>query len=61
MKQKKSEMEDISVEITGAEQNKEKEWGKKKSGPSQRSLEQCKVHGHSNFRGSGRRIERQSV
>lgn len=23
-------MEDISVEITGAEENKEKEWGKKK-------------------------------
>ena len=60
MKQKKSEMEDIRVEITGAEQNKEKEW-KKKCGPSQRSLEQCKVHGHSNFRGSRRRIERQSV
>ena len=30
MKQKKSEMEDIRVEITGAEQNKEKEWEKKK-------------------------------
>lgn len=29
MKQKKSEMEDIRVEITGAEQNKEKEWKKK--------------------------------
>lgn len=41
-------MEDISVEITGAEENKEKEWGKK-SRPSQRSLEQCKVHGHSNL------------
>ena len=62
MKQKKSEMEDIRFEITGAEQNKEKEWEKKKkSGPSQRSLEQCQVHGHSNFRGSRRRIERQSV
>lgn len=32
-------MEDISVEITGAEENKEKEWGEK-SRPSQRSLEQ---------------------
>ena len=30
MKQKKSEMEDIRFEITGAEQNKEKEWEKKK-------------------------------
>lgn len=62
MKQKKkSEMEDISVEITGAEENKRKRMGEKKSKePSQRSLEQCKVHGHSEIQ-SSRRIERQSV
>ena len=55
-----SELQDKMVEINSEEQNKVKK-NEKSSGQSQRLLEPCQTHQHSNYRGPRIRTEKERV